>query len=114
MALLSHLYLSLSLPHLSRKLLSSDSVTAFTSDSLLSQLLQARTSLVTGPSTKYQEAYYVFEEARGSQGGREGGGAGVGVSQAALGRWDEAWAAVAEGLELVSRRVAVGVEGRVG
>lgn len=79
-------------------------MTAFTSDSLLSQLLQARASLASGPAAKYQEAYYVFEEARGAQGGREGGGAGVAVSQAALGRWEEAWAAVGEGLESVSCR----------
>ncbi|GAA5889754.1 hypothetical protein JCM5296_002331 [Sporobolomyces johnsonii] len=54
LALLSHLYISLSLASLSSPLLSSPSVTSFTSDSLLSQLLQARTHLATGPARKWQ------------------------------------------------------------
>ncbi|GAA5911679.1 hypothetical protein JCM5296_005871 [Sporobolomyces johnsonii] len=101
LALLSHLYISLSLAPLSSSLLSSPSVTSFTSDSLLSQLLQARTHLATGPASKYQDAYYVFEEIKGMQGGRgEGVLAGVGVSQSALGRWQEGDEAVREALEM--------------
>lgn len=103
LGILSHLYISLNLPHLSSALLSSPSVTAFTSDSLLSQLLVARSNLATGPANKYQDAYYVFEEIKGMQGGRgEGVLAGVAVAQAALGRWEEARDATNEALEMVS------------
>ncbi|GEM08177.1 coatomer protein complex, subunit epsilon [Rhodotorula toruloides] len=101
LGILSHLYISLNLPHLSSALLSSPSVTAFTADSLLSQLLVARSNLATGPSNKYQDAYYVFEEIKGMQGGRgEGVFAGVAVAQAALGRWEEARDATNEALEM--------------
>ncbi|GAA6039692.1 hypothetical protein JCM8097_001355 [Rhodosporidiobolus ruineniae] len=101
LAILSHLYITLHLPHLSTQLLTSPSVTSFTSDSLLSQLLIARSNLATGPSSKYQDAYYVFEEIKGMQGGRgEGVLAGVGVAQALLGRWEEARDATAEALEM--------------
>ncbi|BGP31497.1 hypothetical protein JCM10296v2_003262 [Rhodotorula toruloides] len=101
LGILSHLYISLNLPHLSSALLSSPSVTAITSDSLLSQLLVARSNLATGPANKYQDAYYVFEEIKGMQGGRgEGVLAGVAVAQAALGRWEEARDATNEALEM--------------
>lgn len=103
LALLSHLYISLYLAPLSSSLLQSPSVTSFTSDSLLSQLLNARTNLSLGPRAKYQDAYYVFEELKGMQGGRgEGVLAGVTVAQSALGRWEEALEAVREALEMVS------------
>jgi coatomer protein complex subunit epsilon len=56
-----------------------------------------------GPAAKYQEAFYVYEEMRGMQGGRtEDVLGGVGVAQAAMGRWEESTSAVAEGLEAVS------------
>ncbi|GAA5855532.1 hypothetical protein JCM5353_004282, partial [Sporobolomyces roseus] len=101
LALLSHLYISLYLAPLSSSLLQSPSVTSFTSDSLLSQLLNARTNLSLGPRAKYQDAYYVFEELKGMQGGRgEGVLAGVTVAQSALGRWEEALEAVREALEM--------------
>ncbi|GAA6061871.1 hypothetical protein JCM10212_000512 [Sporobolomyces blumeae] len=101
LAILSHLYISLHLSPLSSTLLGSPSVQSFTLDSLLSQLLVARTSLATGPKAKYQEAYYVYEELRSMQGGRgEATLAGVGVSQACLGRWQEADEAVKEALEM--------------
>ncbi|GAA5978965.1 hypothetical protein JCM11641_000109 [Rhodosporidiobolus odoratus] len=101
LAILSHLYISLNLPHLSTTLLTSPSTTSFTSDSLLSQLLIARSNLATGPSSKYQDAYYVFEEIKGMQGGRgEGVLAGVAVAQALLGRWEEARDATGEALEM--------------
>ncbi|GAA5895224.1 hypothetical protein JCM6882_006619 [Rhodosporidiobolus microsporus] len=101
LAILSHLYISIHLPHLSTQLLQSPSVTSFTSDSILSQLLIARSNLATGPSDKYQNAYYVFEEIKGMQGGRgEGVLAGVTVSQALLGRWEEARDATGEALEM--------------
>ncbi|GAA5861567.1 hypothetical protein JCM8547_008075 [Rhodosporidiobolus lusitaniae] len=101
LAILSHLYITLHLPALSTQLLTSPSVTSFTSDSLLSQLLIARSNLATGPSQKYQDAYYVFEEIKGMQGGRgEGVLAGVSVAQALLGRWEEARDANAEALEM--------------
>ncbi|GAA5990988.1 hypothetical protein JCM5350_001840 [Sporobolomyces pararoseus] len=101
LALLSHLYISLHLAPLSSSLLQSPSVTAFTSDSLLSQLLNARTNLALGPRAKYQDAYYVFEEIKSMQGGRgEGVLAGVTVAQSALGRWEEALEAVREALEM--------------
>ncbi|GAA5821678.1 hypothetical protein JCM3770_004765 [Rhodotorula araucariae] len=101
LAILSHLYIQLHLPHLSTALLTSPSTTAFTSDSLLSQLLIARSNLATGPASKYQDAYYVFEEIKGMQGGRgEGVLNGVGVAQALLGRWEEARDATNEALEM--------------
>lgn len=101
LTVLSHLYLSLSLASHSQALLAAPATTAFTSDSLLSQLLLAKTSLLSGPTTKYQEAYYVFEEIKSMQGGRgEAVLNGLGASQAALGRWDEAAAAVGEAEEL--------------
>ncbi|GAA5951958.1 hypothetical protein JCM10213_006577 [Rhodosporidiobolus nylandii] len=101
LAILSHLYITLHLPHLSTELLQSPSVTAFTSDSLLSQLLLARSGLATGPAAKYQDAYYVFEEIKGMQGGRgEAVLGGVSVSQALLGRWQEAEEATGEALEM--------------
>ncbi|GAA5837619.1 hypothetical protein JCM11251_002026 [Rhodosporidiobolus azoricus] len=101
LAILSHLYITLHLPHLSTQLLQSPSVTSFTSDSLLSQLLIARSNLSTGPAEKYQQAYYVFEEIKGMQGGRgEGVLNGVAVSQALLGRWEEARDATGEALEM--------------
>mgnify|MGYP001586334325 FL=1 len=87
LGLLSHLYLSLSLPSHSHTLLSSPTTLSFTSDSLLSQLLSARTNLALGPTNKYQEAYYVYEEIKGMQGGRgEGTLAGVAVAQGQIGR----------------------------
>ncbi|GAA6021206.1 hypothetical protein JCM10207_008354 [Rhodosporidiobolus poonsookiae] len=101
LGILSHLYISLHLAPLSSQLLTSPSVTSFTSDSLLSQLLIARSHLATGPASKYQDAYYVFEEIKGMQGGRgEGVLAGVGVAQALQGRWDEARDATNEALEM--------------
>ncbi|KAI5481009.1 coatomer protein complex, subunit epsilon [Pseudohyphozyma bogoriensis] len=101
LAVLSHLYLSLNLPANSTKLLSSPSTLAWTSDSLLSQLLSARTNLASGPTQKYQDAYYVYEELKGMQGGRgEGTLAGVAVAQALLGRWDESTQAVDEAVEM--------------
>lgn len=103
LGLLSHLYLSLSLPSHSHTLLSSSTTLSWTSDSLLSQLLTARTNLALGPTSKYQEAYYVYEEIKGMQGGRgEGTLAGVAVAQGLLGRWEEAGQAVNEALEIVS------------
>lgn len=102
LGLLSHLYISLSLSPLSQSLLTSPSTTAFTSDSLLSQLLGARSNLASGPRSKYEQAYYVYEEIKGMQGGRgEGTLAGVSVAQAMQGRWEEAVQAAVEGLELV-------------
>ncbi|POY73811.1 hypothetical protein BMF94_3352 [Rhodotorula taiwanensis] len=101
LGLLSHLYISLNLAPLSTSLLTSPSTTAITSDSLLSQLLIARSHLATGPTQKYQDAYYVFEEIKNMQGGRgEGVLSGVGVAQATLERWEEARDAVNEGLEM--------------
>ncbi|GJN89451.1 hypothetical protein Rhopal_002437-T1 [Rhodotorula paludigena] len=101
LGLLSHLYISLNLPHLSTQLLTSADTTAFTSDSLLSQLLIARSNLATGPTDKYQNAYYTFEEIKGMQGGRgEGVLAGVSVAQALQGRWEEARDATNEALEM--------------
>ncbi|GAA5944114.1 uncharacterized protein JCM15063_005319 [Sporobolomyces koalae] len=101
LAILSHLYISLHLAPLSLSLLQSGTVTSFTSDSLLSQLLNARTNLAIGPRAKYQDAYYVFEEIKGMQGGRgEGVLAGVTVAQSTLGRWEEALEAVREALEM--------------
>lgn len=92
------------LPHLSTALLTAPSTTAFTSDSLLSQLLIARSNLATGPASKYQDAYYVFEEIKGMQGGRgEAVLGGVSVAQALLGRWEEARDATNEALEMVRR-----------
>ena len=100
---MAHLYISLAQPQAAHSLLTSPSTTAFTSDSLLSQLLQARTSLSTGPKSRYEQAYYVYEEIKGMQGGRaESTLAGLAVAEATLGRWDEASAAVAQALELVS------------
>lgn len=102
LAVLSHLYLSLSLPSLSTALLTANSTKAFTADSLLSQLLLARTQLAVGPATKYQEAFYVFEEIKSMQGGRnEAALGGVAVAQATLGRWEESVGAIGEALELV-------------
>jgi len=107
LAILSHLYISLHLPHLSTSLLTSPSTTSFTSDSLLSQLLIARSNLATGPSAKYQDAYYVFEEIKGMQGGRgESVLGGVSVAQALLGRWEEARDATNEALEMVRPRLS--------
>ncbi|GAA6026372.1 hypothetical protein JCM8202_004749 [Rhodotorula sphaerocarpa] len=101
LGLLSHLYISLHLAPLSTALLTSPSTTAITSDSLLSQLLIARSHLATGPTQKYQDAYYVFEEIKNMQGGRgEGVLSGVGIAQGALERWDEARDAIHEGLEM--------------
>lgn len=101
-----HIYLSLSLSTLSSTLLTSPTVQAFTSDSLLSQLLTAQTNLATGPTSKYQESFYVYEEVKGMQGGRcEGVLAGVGISLAMLGKMSEAGKAVEEGLEMVSSPV---------
>ncbi|KAM0789108.1 hypothetical protein ACM66B_003163 [Microbotryomycetes sp. NB124-2] len=101
LGVLTHLYISLGLAPRAQALLSSPSTTAFTSDSLLSQLLSARTSLATGPKQKYEQAFYVYEELRGMQGGREEGTlAGLTVSEAALGRWDEAVTATAQALEM--------------
>lgn len=102
---MAHLYISLSQPQLAHALLTAPTTTAFTSDSLLSQLLQARTSLATGPKSRYEQAYYVYEEIKAMQGGRaEATLAGLAVAEASLGRWDEASAAVAQALELVSGR----------
>lgn len=102
LGLLSHLYISLHLAPLSTALLTSPSTTSITSDSLLSQLLIARSHLATGPTQKYQDAYYVFEEIKNMQGGRgEGVLSGVGVAQGLLGRWEEARDAIDEGLEMV-------------
>ncbi|KAM0746353.1 hypothetical protein T439DRAFT_329803 [Meredithblackwellia eburnea MCA 4105] len=101
LGVLSHLYLSLSLASHSHTLINSPGTTSWTADSLLSQILSARTNLVTGPTAKYQEAYYVFEEVKGMQGGRgETSLAGITVSQALLGRWDEASQATEEALEM--------------
>ncbi|TNY22978.1 coatomer epsilon subunit-domain-containing protein [Rhodotorula diobovata] len=101
LAILSHLYIQMHLPHLSTALLTAPSTTAFTSDSLLSQLLIARSNLATGPASKYQDAYYVFEEIKGMQGGRgEAVLGGVSVAQALLGRWEEARDATNEALEM--------------
>ncbi|KAG0658769.1 hypothetical protein C6P46_005634 [Rhodotorula mucilaginosa] len=101
LGLLSHLYISLHLAPLSTALLTSPSTTSITSDSLLSQLLIARSHLATGPTQKYQDAYYVFEEIKNMQGGRgEGVLSGVGVAQGLLGRWEEARDAINEGLEM--------------
>lgn len=109
LGLLSHLYISLHLAPLSTALLTSPSTTSITSDSLLSQLLIARSHLATGPTQKYQDAYYVFEEIKNMQGGRgEGVLSGVGVAQALLGRWDEARDAINEGLEMVRPLVRSG------
>lgn len=104
---MSHLYISLNLAPLSTSLLTSPSTTTITSDSLLSQLLIARSHLATGPTQKYQDAYYVFEEIKNMQGGRgEGVLSGVGVAQATLERWEEARDAVNEGLEMVGLHFA--------
>ncbi|ORY74522.1 coatomer epsilon subunit-domain-containing protein [Leucosporidium creatinivorum] len=101
LGLLSHLYISLAQSPSSTSLLTSPTVTAFTSDSLLSQLLSARSNLATGPRSKYEQAYYVYEEIKGMQGGRgEATLAGVSVAQAAQGRWEEAVQAAVEGLEM--------------
>ncbi|KAK4052548.1 hypothetical protein OIO90_004316 [Microbotryomycetes sp. JL221] len=101
LGILTHLYISLGLASRAQTLLSSPSITSFTSDSLLSQLLTARTSLATGPKQRYEQAFYVYEELRGMQGGREEGTlSGVCVSEATLGRWDEAVTATAQALEL--------------
>ncbi|GAA5991850.1 hypothetical protein JCM10908_002236 [Rhodotorula pacifica] len=101
LGLLSHLYISLHLAPLSTNLLTSPSTTQITSDSLLSQLLIARSNLATGPTQKYQDAYYVFEEIKNMQGGRgEGVLCGVGIAQGLLERWEEARDAVNEGLEM--------------
>lgn len=103
LAVLTHLYLTLSLPTHASATLLSPSVTAFTADSLLSQLLLAQIALLSGPTTKYQEAYYVYEEIKGMQGGRaEGVLNGLAIAQATQGRWDEATAALTEAQELVS------------
>ncbi|SCV71043.1 BQ2448_3805 [Microbotryum intermedium] len=101
LGLLTHLYQSLSLPQRSLNLLSSPQTMSFTSDSLQSQLLTARTNLCLGPKSRYEQAYYVYEEIKGLQGGRgEGTLAGVAVSQASLGRYDEAVQATLEALEM--------------
>lgn len=106
LAVLSHLYLSLSLPNKSSTLLHSPEVASFTADSILSQLLNARTSLALGPTAKYQEAYYVYEELKGMQGGRtESSLAGIAVAQSLLGRWDEAGQAADEAAEMVSDEI---------
>lgn len=103
LGLLSHLYISLAQAGASTALLTSPQTTAFTSDSLLSQLLTARSNLATGPRNKYEQAYYVYEEIKGMQGGRgEATLAGVSVAQATQGRWEEAVQAAVEGLEMVS------------
>lgn len=103
LGILAHLYISLSQPNLAHSLLTSPQTTAFTSDSLLSQLLTARANIATGPKTRYEQAYYVYEEIKGMQGGRgETTLAGLAVAEASLGRWDEAVAAVTQALELVS------------
>lgn len=58
----------------------------------------AQTYLHSGPTINYQKAYYAFDELKSSQAGRSPGILnGVGVSQAVLGRWDEALAAILEG-----------------
>ncbi|KAK4700357.1 coatomer subunit epsilon, partial [Phenoliferia sp. Uapishka_3] len=101
LGILSHLYLSLSLPSLSNTLIHSPGTTSWTADSLLSQILSARTNLALGPTAKYQESYYVYEEVKGMQGGRgEATLAGVSVSQALLGRWEESNQATEEALEV--------------
>lgn len=102
LAILSHLYLSLSLASHSQTLLHAPGTTAWTADSLLSQILSARTNLALGPTAKYQEAYYVYEEVKGMQGGRgEATLAGITVAQALLGRWEESLQATTEALEMV-------------
>ena len=102
LAILSYLHLSLNNPANSVSLLQSPTVTAFTSDSLLSQILLARTHLLSGPKQKYQDAYYVFEEVKSMQGGRsEGVLNGVGIAEGAQARWDEAGRDVDEAVELV-------------
>ncbi|SCZ98282.1 BZ3500_MvSof-1268-A1-R1_Chr7-1g09082 [Microbotryum saponariae] len=101
LGILTHLYQSLSLPQRSLALLTSPQTTSFTSDSLQSQLFTARTNLSLGPKQRYEQAYYVYEEIKGLHGGRgESTLAGVAVSQACLGRWDEAVQAILEGLEM--------------
>ncbi|GAA5884079.1 hypothetical protein JCM3774_002959 [Rhodotorula dairenensis] len=101
LGLLSHLYISLHLAPLSTALLTSPSTTAITADSLLSQLLIARSHLATGPTQKYQDAYYVFDEIKNMQGGRgEAVLSGVAVAQGLLQRWEEARDAIQEGLEM--------------
>jgi coatomer protein complex subunit epsilon len=100
LTLLAHLYQSLSHANLATALLQSPSTTAFTADSLLSQLLLARSQLATGPTAKYTEAGYVFEEIKGMQGGRgESVLSGVLVSEGLRGAWDEADAAGRESRE---------------
>lgn len=59
-----------------------------------------------GPTSKYQEAFYTFEEIKGMSGARsESAMNGVGVAQAALGRWSESGSAIEEGLALVRFRL---------
>ena len=102
LGVLSHLYLSLHLASHSHTLLHSPGTTSWTADSLLSQILSARTNLALGPTAKYQEAYYVYEEVKGMQGGRgETTLAGVSVAQALQGRWEESIQATEEALEMV-------------
>ena len=102
LGVLSHLYLSLSVASHSHTLLHSPGTTSWTADSLLSQILAARTNLSLGPTAKYQEAYYVYEEVKGMQGGRgETTLAGIAVSQALMGRWEESVQASEEALEMV-------------
>ncbi|KAL8290253.1 hypothetical protein RQP46_003192 [Phenoliferia psychrophenolica] len=101
LGVLSHLYLSLHLASHSHTLLHSPGTTSWTADSLLSQILSARTNLALGPTAKYQEAYYVYEEVKGMQGGRgETTLAGVSVAQALMGRWEESVQASEEALEM--------------